>query len=140
MNEFHWVIARAKCSIAQVFDKLVLDVKEDIETRQALRPKDNFSGEGYSHAFHLSATPEKFTVSLVGRLTDKKSITFTLEKDTIAIHDGNERLVFRIWVTLNGEARCIAKIADQEMEFWQVRQKALEALFFESGVPFNIPA
>jgi hypothetical protein len=27
-----------------------------------------------------------------------------------------------------------------EVEFWQIRQKALEALFFESGVPFNIPA
>jgi hypothetical protein len=135
---FNWVYARAKCSLAQAFEQLRLEVQDDTEKRQELRGQDHFSGKGYDHGFHCSNIGTKFSVSLSYANT-KCSVTFALGKDAIEILDDTDRMLFRVTVTLNNEGRCIAKVNGQEMEFWQVRQKALESLFFDTNLPFNIP-
>jgi hypothetical protein len=143
MTEFNWVTERAKCSLAAVFEQLRLWVQDDIEERQSLRAKDSIDGEGFSHGFHVSTARNSFSVMLAGqgRLDEKPTVIFTLEENSIAVSAREDKLLFRFTVTLNREGRCVAKMggSGNEMEFWQIRHKALEALFFESGVPFNTP-
>lgn len=139
MSEFDWVNARARCSLTQVFEQLRLDIERDVAKRQDLRSKDDFLG-GYSHGFEIAGTPDKFSVSLRGRHFEPRSVIFALEEDAISIEDADKNTAFRMTVTLNDEGRCVAKVGGQEMEFWQVRAKALEALFFEMRTPFNTPA
>jgi hypothetical protein len=139
MNEFNWVRARAKCSLAQIFEQLRLEVQEDIEERQAMRGKDEIMG-GYSHGFSFSGTSTKFSASLRGHQTPPHSIIFALCKDKIEVRDETDHLLLQFSVTLNGEGRCVAKVGSQEFEFWQIRLKTLESLFFEGDIPINIPA
>jgi hypothetical protein len=136
--DFNWVNLRAKCSLAEVFEQLRLDVKADVEHRQGLRASED--ADKYAHAFHVSGNRNMFAVVLRGHYTKGGSVTFSLEKDCIAVSGEKDDLLFRVNVTLNSEGRCIAKIAGEEVELWQVRQKALESLFFETDVPFNTPA
>jgi hypothetical protein len=95
MTDFDWVTARAKCSLAAMFEQLRLWVQDDIEKRQALRGKDSIDGEGYSHGFHVSNARNSFSVTLAGQSPEKRTVTFTLEENAIAVSDLGDKLLFR---------------------------------------------
>jgi hypothetical protein len=119
--QFKWVTAREECSLKKVFEQLRLEVKDDVGTRNA-----------------QVNLPEKFTFSETGgklsvyREHDKESpsVVFVLSKDCIQIETGNGDQPLKVTLTLNDEGECKPMLNGQICEFWQVRQRALEKLFF----------
>jgi|SRR5579864_1136819 len=123
MSEFDWVTARSTCSADEVFEKLRVQVKQDVETRHALRP------QGEPLAFHFISEGRTFSALVEG---DKihRAVIFRLESQTITVYTDSDDVLFRAQVTLNDEGECVVKINDEERQLWQMRKQGLEELFF----------
>jgi hypothetical protein len=119
---FEWVKARASCSLAQVFKDLELGAKADVDVMKKLYPHE-------ANSFFITSGRSLFSVN---RITDtmtsaSQSVDFELSKE-ITIRDGDKCL--HAGITLNNDGQCKLKIADAELDEWQVRRMALERLFF----------
>lgn len=125
-EKFEWVKARHECSTGSMFEKLRLDVKADVETRQGLREKTEF---GYINGFTFSSRSDRFSAN-AATSNSRQSVIFVLQGNDIAVTDENDQLVFRGKVTLSNDRVCRFVVDDQELEDWQFRKKALEGLFF----------
>jgi hypothetical protein len=123
MSNFDWVRERAECSATKVFERLRLDVKSDVDAIKAVRP----TGEPFGFKF-LSAANDFVVIREGHRILQR--ISFTLSNKAIVISDTSGNSLFEVELTLNKDGECRPKIAGQEKEFWQVRQMALEKLFF----------
>jgi hypothetical protein len=121
--DFDWVSALSECSIGTIFEKLKLQIKNDVETRDRLL-KDT------PYCFKFESNHRDFSAILDGKGIHR-SINFSLGERSISVSDGGN-LMFEATVTLNDEGRCVARVNDQERELWQVRKMALEKLFFLS--------
>jgi len=125
-EDFNWVKAYADCSVAQVFESLRSQVKRDVATREEIRDRRD------SHySFRFASEPWSFTALVEGNQVHR-TVTFTLKDKKILIQNNDEKnpLSLEISVGLNNDGLCVARINDQEYEFWQIRKKALEKLFF----------
>src|SRR6476646_12183282 len=124
-----WVKARSQCSPSAVFEKLKSDIENDVEVRNGLCSQ----GDG---RFNFSVTDN----NVVQVSVEKTKVAHKgFEKYPVVVSlrvDGNEivgttRLgEFRATLTLNEEQKCRLKVDGIEHEFWRVRQKLLEDLFF----------
>ena len=123
MPEFDWVTARAKCSVANLFEALKLEVKQDVEIREALCAK------GSHYGFDFVAEGKMFSAIVQGNKIHH-AVTFSLEDQLISVRNENDAVMFRAVPTLNDDGRCLLKVGDKEYELWQFRKKALESLFF----------
>jgi hypothetical protein len=125
-ENFDWVTAHSQCSLDLVFESLRLQVQTDVETREALRPKD----QRHSHyAFRFVSNERKFSAMLNGHRI-RRVASFSLERHAIVVRDENDTEMFSATTTLNDEGDCRLKVKDQERELWQVRKLALEGLLF----------
>lgn len=122
MEDFDWVTARAQCSSGKVFEKLRLQVKKDVETKNLLLAD-------HHDAFALVDNGDHFSVIVPSNPLLK--ITFSLTKEKISVHR-RDRLVCEGTLTLNDDGECRVKINGQQRELWQMRRMALEELFFGS--------
>jgi len=123
-QDLDWVKARAACSLVEVFQKLKADIRVDVDDRNSARPPEA------RYKFSVANRGNSITVYSDG-YPPMKSVVFTLATDRISVADGDGEAMFEIALTLNDEGRCKPKIGGKEYEFWQVRRKALEKLFFE---------
>lgn len=126
-GNFDWVTAHSKCSVGQIFEALRAQVRADIETREALRPKS----EGHGHyVFKFSSSNERsFSAILEGHRL-RSIVTFSLEQQRIMVRNQNDTEIVSATTTLNDEGECRLRINGQERELWQVRKMALEGLLF----------
>lgn len=122
-SSFDWVTARFHCSPGQVFEKLKLQIKADIDTRNGLLRET----QRVRYTFAMSDTNGSFTVLTDGAI--HHTVTFRLVSDGIEIKDDSDKAVHAT-LTINDEGECVAKINGQERNFWQLRKMALEDLFF----------
>lgn len=127
LQNLDWVTARSACSLRGVFEGLKTEIKGDVKTRNELRP----SGAGYQ--FGVTARGDEIRVYSESN-QGSKSVVFTLSDKFISAKDGEGAAIFQATVTLNHEGRCVARIDGTECEFWQMRQRALEKLLFETFV------
>jgi hypothetical protein len=123
--KFSWVRARAECSLMEAFNRIRLQVHEDVDERKALRTPS----ESEWLNFNMASNGNAFTV---GRLEHKKvrSVTFRIGEGGIQVIDENDKPVLEGTLTLGDDGQCRLKVADRNLEFWQFRRAALENLFF----------
>jgi hypothetical protein len=128
VDAFDWVTARSKCSTSAVFERLKLQINEDVEKRNAL-----IGGPPSPYIFRVISNGPIVTVLLEGHRL-RASVMFRLQNEFISVSDDNDNLLFHAAVTLNDEGRCVVKINDEDRELWQMRKMALEKLFFAVAI------
>jgi len=122
LDSFDWVSERATCSLLKVYEKLRLEVENDVKTRNSLRPNQ------IEYEFQLVTSNKSFAVILDAHRFHH-SVTFLLVDKYIDVQK-EDTLMFRATVHLNNEGDCVLIIGTEEHTLWQVRKKALEQLFF----------
>lgn len=123
MTTFDWVTKRNSCSLVKVFEILKLEVQQDVETRNSLRPP------GASYKFNIVVKPQTFTVYLESN-NPHWAIKFGLVEKAIEVRDENDKLILMATPTLSDDGECKLQVGGQERDFWQVRKMALEKFFF----------
>jgi hypothetical protein len=129
-SSFDWVKALSQCTLAEAFERLLQDVKVDVEGRNALLPERSFKFAVMAPAHNIFRVA-LVTTDLVGA-PQKRIVRFYLESDAIEVKDEKDDLIFRATLTLNDEGQCRFRVNDQELDSWHVRKRALEDLFFRN--------
>jgi hypothetical protein len=126
--EIKWVKRRSECSASVMFAKLKLEIEQDVNERQALRPPL------CPYGFTLVTKSPMFSV-LRQSNRPVKSITFCIENEEVIVKNSDGDMVLKASLTLNDEGECKFKIDGKERESWQFRKMALEDLFFGIDLP-----
>jgi hypothetical protein len=120
---FDWVTERSACSLPKIFKTLLLQVKEDVKARNALRPNNS------PYEFSVEEKGENFSAVLkTGDV--QMSVVFGLVEHAISVRDDKGNQMFEVTITFNEEGKCRLRVDDDERELWQVRRMALEELMF----------
>ncbi|HET6841026.1 MAG TPA: hypothetical protein VFK06_04970 [Candidatus Angelobacter sp.] len=126
--DFDWVSSRNECSISKMFERLRFDIKTDVEKRQQLR--ERHPQLGFLNDFSFISKSNKLSVLAQTDGQDRRSIVFSLRGEYIFVLDENDTELFRATVTLNNQKQCVLMVDKEELEEWQFRKKALDAIFF----------
>jgi hypothetical protein len=122
-KKFDWVTERSSCSLPKVFHTLLLQVEEDVKTRNALRPQNS------PYEFSIEENGSDFKVLL--KASDlSNGVVFTLAEHGILVRGGEGNQMFEITLNFSLDGKCHLVVNDQQLGFWQVRRMALEELFF----------
>lgn len=123
--KFDWVTKRSQCSFPTIFKELKLQVEDDVNTRNGLRPS-------YApYEFSVKDGGDDYTVLL--KAGDfHKSVIFSLTEHAIVVKDDSGNKVFEVTLTFNDQAECKLHVNEKELELWQVRRMALEEILFPS--------
>lgn len=124
-SKFDWVSGRFACSLAGVFKTLRLEVEEDVNTRNGLRPPNS------PYEFSVADTDDGFTVTLQAKEV-RKSIAFKHAEHAIVVRDDKGDAMFEVTLAFSNEGDCKLKVNHEEREYWQIRRMALEGLMFSS--------
>ena len=124
-SKFDWVSGRSACSLAGVFKTLRLEVEEDVNTRNRLRPPNS------PYEFSVADTEEGFKVTLESKEV-RKSVAFKHAEHAIVVRDDKGDAMFEVTLAFSNEGHCKLKVNHEELEYWQVRRMALEGLMFPS--------
>jgi hypothetical protein len=123
MSKFDWVTERSLCSLPKIFKDLRLQVEEDVETRNALRPDNS------PYEFSVAGNGSDFTVLLESKDVHR-SVIFSLSDHAILVRDDKGSQMFDVTLTFNDEGECRLNVNAEEHDLWQVRRMALEELLF----------
>jgi hypothetical protein len=118
-----WVTKRFLCSLPNVFKDLMLQVEEDIKTRNALRPNNS------PYEFSVTESGPEFTVALEAEGVHK-SVIFTLEEHAFLVRDDKGKKMFEVTLSFSEQGECKLHVNQEERELWQLRRMALEDLLF----------
>jgi hypothetical protein len=123
-QELNWVQKRAACNVAEVFHQLCLEIRDDIiAINGILRKELYFKQDSLSDGSIVIAQPQR---------TPRIAVTIGIVEQQIMVQDQAAATRWSVRVGLNNEGRCVLKLEDgSELETWQFRKKALDALFFE---------
>src|SRR5581483_1125156 len=124
---FDWVTARAGCSLSATFSELRLGVEADVAMVKSLRIRD----ENATIFNFKNVHPTRFAVQRIdeGAVTTV-DVSFTLDSHGIFVRDEASGTEFQAVPRLGRDGKCRLVVKAEELELWQVRQKALEHLFF----------
>jgi hypothetical protein len=130
-DDFDWISARAECSPSQVFQKLRLQLKNDVEKRNAIRTENEKS----RYVFTIHSDTRRISVFVEGQLeygdTFNEGVVFSRTYTGIDVHKGtSDELLFQATLTLSNDGVCRLRIGDTEHSLWQFRKLALEEVFF----------
>jgi hypothetical protein len=125
MSKFDWVTARSSCSLPKVFKELMLQVEEDVKTRNALRPDNS------PYEFSIAENGSDFTVLLEAKDV-RKSVIFGLAEHAISVRDDQGNQMFEVRLSFNDKGECRLNVNGEGRDLWQVRRMALEGLLFGS--------
>ena len=123
MSKFDWVTARSACSLPKVFKELMLQVEEDVKTRNALRPANS------PYEFSVTEDGADFAVHLDAKDV-RRSVTFSLAQHAISVRDDKGNQMFDVTPILNDKGECRLNVNGEGRDLWQVRRMALEGLLF----------
>jgi hypothetical protein len=126
-EELDWVNKRADCELEAAFRKLSEAVEKDVGTfNSRFQPK-----VGLEAVFKPREEFDTFSVHR-RRNSDVLWVTFRRKSKEIEIEDecGVQTLNAIPLLTENG--RCKFQVGGEELEQWQLRRRALEAIFFRS--------
>ena len=123
LSKFDWVTARSSCSVPKVFKELMLQVEEDVKTRNALRPDNS------PYEFSVAENGSDFTVLLEAKDV-RKSVTFGIGEHAILVRDDKGDQMFDVTLTFNDKGECRLNVNGEGRDLWQVRRMALEGLLF----------
>jgi hypothetical protein len=125
-QEVDWVTKQAECSAARLFRELCEGIESDVQRMNSIGefPEREF--------FAVEMNPEGTTIG-IGKphVSPRRRVLVTLDGNSIKVHLDGAKNDWQACVCLNDQWRCILKLEDgTELEQWQFRKKALEALFF----------
>jgi hypothetical protein len=123
VSKFDWVTARSSCSLPKIFKELMLQVEEDVKTRNALRPDNS------PYEFSVAENGSDFTVLLEAKDV-RKSVIFSLAEHAISVRDDQGNQMFEVRLTFNDKGECRLNVNGEGHDLWQVRRMALEGLLF----------
>lgn len=123
--DFHWVVARSKCSIATVFRELELGATDDAKKAQSV-----LSQGGWPTFEVTKIIGNSFDVVRTHNPVFSKHVQFSCVENEIQVRDNDDKLFMRATLTLTNDGECKLKVGDQELDQWQFRRMALEGLFF----------
>lgn len=118
-EDSNWVKARAACSIPKVFAQLETAVKADVEARNEVGAEMG--------RFVMRSARESFTV-LREDAAGVTSVEFTHDNSSIQVQGKGVNM--QAMLTLTDDEVCKFLVDGQELDGWQFRRRALEALFF----------
>jgi len=124
-SKYDWVSGRSLCSLAGVFKTLRLEVEEDVNTRNGLRPPNS------PYEFSVADKDDGFMVVLESREV-RKSVIFRLAEHAILVRDDKGDAMFDVTLAFNDAGECKLQVNHEQREYWQVRRMALEGLMFAS--------
>jgi hypothetical protein len=125
--DFHWVVARSKCSIQQIFAELELGVRDDVDKAQSLVPPNEMT------KFFVSKSGNRFGVTHLAEphIPPIAAVTFSCVGDGIHVSRDGEKEPFLVaTLTLNNDGECKLKVGRDELDQWHFRRMALEHVFF----------
>jgi hypothetical protein len=122
-ENFDWVTARAECSAGKIFEKLKLQVQENVKVRKSLLPSERH----YSFEF-VESGGTAFSVAVIGN-DIHDSVRFHLGDEKIKVRSGNRE--YELFATLCNDGECRVKMNGDEYDLWQVLKMALEDLLFK---------
>ena len=125
-SDWDWVTARRDCSIAKFFERLLAGAQRDVRTRKEMRLELFDQGP---LEFNASA-PGIFSVFRGLAPGRHVAVRFVLEGDRIVVEGQGVSVNFEGRITLNNHGECRLKVADQDLDEWQVLRMALEPVFF----------
>jgi hypothetical protein len=123
-EKVNWIEKRAQCSLAAVFEKLKLDVEGDVASRTAQLSTPS------SYGFKVVSNHVSFSVVTLWNDPRRRSVTFTRSAQEIVAADQDGKVIVSAGITLDENGECRARVGGKEMEFWRLRQLALEDLLF----------
>jgi hypothetical protein len=123
ISKFDWVTARSSCSLPKVFKELMLQVEEDVKTRNALRPDNS------PYEFSVAENGGDFVVLLEAKDL-QRSVIFSLAEHAISVRDDKDNQMFDVTLTFNDKGECRLNVNGEGRDLWQVRRMALEGLLF----------
>jgi hypothetical protein len=123
--KWDWVIERSSCSYPKIFKDLMLQVAEDVKSRNSLRPQNS------PYEFSTVENGNEFTVIVQARDV-RKSVTFGLGEHSISVRGDQDNQMFEVTLTFAKDGKCRLNVRNEECDLWQVRRLALEDLFFTS--------
>jgi hypothetical protein len=130
MQDLNWVEARSLCSPVAVFEKIKLQVEEDVRVRNA-------SLGGSRTQFRFIANGGSFVVAMDAPGVVGRGVKFILTQTGIEVLDAKDKKLLEASLTLNDDGECRLKVDNLEREFWQFRKQALETLFFQEAFLAN---
>lgn len=107
-----------------MFNRLCLEIQDDIKAVNAIKYKELF----YTQEFTRDGT------LVIGqpRVTPRVTVSIGIVDQRIQVVDRATPSEWSARASLNDEGRCVLELEDGlELETWQFRKKALDALFFE---------
>ena len=125
-EKLDWVTRRADCELDAAFQKLAVDVEEDVgifnsrftlESPQAIVFRKRAEYPMFSVHRRLPAGTVK--------------VVFSLKSDRIEIEDECGVQALSVIPFLADSGRCKFQVGGEEIEQWQLRRKALEAILFK---------
>jgi hypothetical protein len=122
-QELNWVEKRSACKVAEVFDQLCLEIHNDIITINGIYHKElYFKQDSLSDGTIVIGQPKR---------TPRVTVMIGIVDQKIVVRDQATQEQWSATVGLNDEGRCVLRLEDNsELNTWQFRKKALEALFF----------
>jgi hypothetical protein len=126
MAEFDWVTARNECSLVAIFEKLKLQLLEDVERR-----KSQLGDRAYYGFKVITAGNDRVAVVVEGN-SIHSSVSFFLVNGAIEVRDKDGNVRIKATPTLSDDGQCRLRIGDQDRELWHLRKIALEDLLFGS--------
>jgi hypothetical protein len=123
-QELNWVEKRAACKAEEVFHQLCIEIQNDIIAINGIKYKElYFKQESLRDGTIVIGQPNR-----IPRMT----VSIGIIDQQIVVQDQATPDRWRVRVGLNNEGRCVLKLEDgSELETWQFRKKALDALFFD---------
>jgi hypothetical protein len=122
-QELKWVEKRAACNVVEVFDRLCLEIQDDIIAINAIKYKELY--------FQQDSLRDGTIVVGQPKRAPRVTVMIGIVDQKIMVRNQATQEQWSVTVGLNDEGRCILRLEDSsELETWQFRKKALDALFF----------
>jgi hypothetical protein len=122
--ELDWVQKRAACSLEKVFKELAVEIEDDV------RAINQFPRWPHEEPIESGLNRDGSILFVRRGQSVRPVVKLILGQTRIEIIDEVSNQTLSVTLTLNDEGRCKLRIGTEELEKWQVRRRALEALFF----------
>ena len=129
LGNFDWVTARADCSAHEIFERLKMQVRQDVSKREEIAKKN--PGIQSYFGFRFAEEGPSFVVIMEGQKI-RNSVRFEQTADSILAWSEDRKLRLEANLTLSHDGQCRVLVAGEEYDLWQFRKMALEDLFFNS--------